>query len=325
MKILASCRTAICVVLFFVSMSPAGSVAAANESWRALRIVDVNALDWGDAWRGLNDTSRAKMLYKNKSGAFLLYIDFDAGWDAVNRAAHYHDFHEWNFVLSGDFMIYEFVSPTQEKGTLVPMRPGTWMSRPPFSIHGHRADAMTHQRVTTPSVQLAFVEGDTNYSLDPNSKWYSEEWKNVKQFTQARFQDTATTVYMEWEDTDDLPGASVKWLTDDAQDGFRARLVYVPAGWTRPDGAIKSYFEKAQRFAYFLFGDLKITVSNGPDDDGNRVTVFKDYLVDQPPMSLWGWDEGALSTKGSMWLEVTYADETTQRGVGPIENLKTIH
>ena len=325
MKITASCRTAIYLVLLCALMSPVSSFATDNETWPALRIVNVNALEWGDAWRGLNDTSRAKSLYKNDSGAFFLYIEFDAGWDALNKARHYHDFHEWGYVLAGDFMLYEFVNPAQKKGTLVPMRPGVWMSRPPFSIHGNRSDAMEHQRVTTPSVQLAFIEGGTNYSLEAGNKWYSEEWKNVKQFTQARFQDTATTVYMEWEDTDDLPGASVKWLTDDAQDGFRARLVYVPAGWTRPDNAFKSYFEKAQRFAYFLFGDLKISMSNGPDDDGKSVTVFKDYLVDQPPMSIWGWDEGPLSTKGSMWLEVTYADETTQRGVGPIDDLKTIH
>lgn len=325
MRNIAWCRTGFRLVLFFALMSPTGSFGADDESWRTLRIVDVNALEWGDAWKGLNDTSRAKMLYQNESGAFLLYIDFDAGWDAINKARHYHDFHEWNYVLSGDFMIYEFVNPTQEKGTLVPMRPGTWMSRPPFSIHGHRADAMQHQRVTTPSVQLAYVEGGINYSLDPSSKWYSEEWKNVKQFTQARFQDTATTVYMEWEDADNLPGASVKWLTDDMRDGFRSRLVYVPAGWKHPGGASKSYFEKAQRFVYVLFGDLKISASNDPDDDGQSVTVFKDYFVDQPPMSLWGWDEGSLSRKGSMWLEVTYADETTQRGVGPIEDAKIIH
>ena len=41
-------------------------------------------------------------------------------------------------------------------------------------------------------------------------------------------------------------------------------------------------------------------------------------------MSFWGWGEGPLTEKGAMWLEVTYADATTQRGVGPIEAQKTI-
>jgi hypothetical protein len=308
-------------ILFVALLSPHASHAAEDQSWQPLRIVNVNALEYGAAWKGLNGTSEAKVLYRNDSGAFMLYVDFDAGWDALNKARHFHDFHEWGYVLSGDFMIYEFVNPKQQKGTLYPMRPGTWMSRPPFSIHGNRPDAMEHQRVTTPSTQLAFIEGGTNYSLDPNNKWYSEDWKSVKQFKQARFQDTATTQVMEWEDAHDLSGASVKWLTDDAEDGFRSRLVYVPPGWSHPDGPIKTYFEKAQRLVYILFGDINISTTT-ESGDSEIVTVGKDYLVDQPPMSYWGWGAGSLTTKGAMWLEVTYADETTQRGVGPIEDMK---
>lgn len=276
------------MIMFFALLSLAASCAAEDVSWRPLRIVDVNALKYGDAWRGLNGTSKAKVLYRNDSGAF---------------------------------MLYEFVNPIQEKDTLYPMRPGTRMSRPPFSIHGNRPDAMEHQRVTTPSTQLTFIEGGTNYSLDPDNKWYSESWKEVKQFTQPRFQDTATTQYMEWEDANDLAGASVKWLTDDAEDGFRSRLVYVPAGWSHPDGPTKTYFEKAQRLVYVLFGDLSISTAT-ESGDSEVVTLGKDYLVDQPPMSYWGWGEGPLTMKGAMWLEVTYADDTTQRGVGPIEDMK---
>ena len=320
-----NCNTSISATistfLVLALLSPAASCAADEVSWQPLRIVDVDAMEFGDAWKGLNGTSEAKVLYRNDSGAFMLFIDFDTGWDALNKARHYHDFHEWGYVLSGDFMLYEFVNPIQEKGTLYPMRPGTWMSRPPFSIHGNRPDAMEHQRVTTPSTQLTFIEGGTNYSLDPDNKWYSEDWKNVKQFTQPRFQDTATTQYMEWEDAHDLPGASVKWLTDDSEDGFRSRLVYVPAGWSHPDGPTKTYFEKAQRLVYVLFGDLNISTAT-ESGDNEVATVRKDFLVDQPPMSYWGWGEGPLTTKGAMWLEVTYADATTQRGVGPIEDMK---
>jgi hypothetical protein len=316
-------KASIIIAFIFATLFSSNSFSADKKPQQALRIVDVNALEYGDAWNGLNGTSKAKLLYQNDSGAFMMYIDFDPGWDAVNKARHFHDFHEWGYVLSGDFMLYEFVNPMQQKGSLYPMRPGTWMSRPPFSIHGNRPDAMEHQKITTPSIQLAFIEGGKNYSLDPNNKWYSEEWKNVKQFTQPRFQNTATTQLMEWEDAHDLPGASVKWLTDDAEDGFRSRLIYVPAGWSHPDGPTKTYFEKAQRLVYVLFGDLSISSATESGID-EVATVHKDYFVEQPPMSFWGWGEGPLTEKGAMWLEVTYADATTQRGVGPIEAQKTI-
>jgi hypothetical protein len=38
-------------------------------------------------------------------------------------------------------------------------------------------------------------------------------------------------------------------------------------------------------------------------------------------MSIWGWDEGSLTDKGAMWLEVTYA-QGTRWGSGSIEAVK---
>ena len=38
------------------------------------------------------------------------------------------------------------------------MRPGTFMDRPAYSIHGNRADVMEKQIVTPPSTQLLFYE-----------------------------------------------------------------------------------------------------------------------------------------------------------------------
>lgn len=318
MKI-ASISTAVCLGLLIST----ATVAKDASEWRQLRILDVNAMDWDDSWAGLRGTSKGKKLFSNDSGAFMLYVEFDQGWDAVNKGRHFHDFHEWGFVLEGDFLLYEFVSPAQEKGALYTMRPGTWMSRLPFSIHGNRADAMEHQQVTPGSKQLVFVEGGKNYVLDPNHKWYREDWKEVTEFTNPRFQNTALPGVMEWEESAELPGAKVKWLSDDIDGGFRSQLVYVPAGWSRLDGAQKSYFEKAQRFTYILFGDLKVQVTTGPDDAGESTTLRKDFFVEQPPKSIWGWDEGPLTEKGAMWLEVTYADGT-RWGNGPIEASKFV-
>jgi len=323
MKSMAENRAPLVAGLALIVASIGPVCAEGDTAWQPLRIVDVKAMDWDDSWAGLRGTSKGKKLYSNDGGAFMLYVSFDHGWDAVNKGRHFHNFHEWGYVLAGNFLIYEFVSPAQEKGSLVNMRPGTWMSRLPFSIHGNRADAMEHQQVTPGSEQLVFVEGGKNYVLDPEHKWYRPDWKSITAYTQPRFQHTALPGAMEWEDSPELPGAKVKWLNDDIDGGFRSQLVYVPAGWSRPDGAAKSYFEKAQRFVYMQFGDLKVRVADGPNGVGEVTTLKKDFFVEQPPMSIWGWDEGELTEKGALWLEVTYA-EGTRWGNGPIETVKLL-
>ena len=295
-----------------------------STDWKTLQVVDVNALEWDERFRmGKKGTSTGKLLYRNDSGAIMFYVQFAPGWDAETKDRHYHDFHEWGYVLEGDFILYEFVSPEQTMGSLVDMRPGTWMDRPAYSIHGNRADAMQRQKVTPGSLQLLFAEGGKTISLNPNSKMYSDEWREVKQFTNAHFQDTATTEAMEWEEDVELPGVSVKWLSDDWQGGFRARLRYAPPGWTHPRAPERTYFEKAQRFIYVLYGDMKVRTSEGPNDAGRNMTITKDSFIDQPPRSIWGWDTDPVTNSGCMWLEVTYA-EGTRIGNGPIEEMKIL-
>ena len=304
--------------IFILAISISASYGLAQE-WNSVSFIDVNAMDWGEMWTGLRGTSRGKRLYSNEQGGFMLYLEHDHGWDSLNKSRHFHDFHEWGYVLEGNFLIYEFVNAIQKKGSLYNMKAGTWMSRPPFSIHGHRADAMKHQRVTPGAVQLAFSEGGKSYSLDPTNKWYNPSWKKVPQFTNAHFLETATPQTMEWEDDNELPGASVKWLSDRQQDGFRAKLFYVPPGWEHYDGIQTSYFKKAQKFYYVLFGDLRVLTQNSPNSATKTKMVYKDFFINRPPKSLWTWDNGTLSKKGAMWLEVTYG-QGARIGNGPIEN-----
>ena len=310
-----------CFALFPVACLLAFTATNAEtvNEWRSLNTVDVNALEWDERFRmGTKDTTKGKLVYSNSEGAILFYVYFAPGWDAVNKHRHFHTFQEWGYVLEGDFPLYEFVSPAQKMGTLVNMRAGTWMDRPAYSIHANREDAMERQKIPPSSLQLLFAEGGKNVSLNPESPMYSDSWKDVKQWTRANFQHTATTEVMEWEDDKELPGVSVKWLSDNWQGGFRSVLRYAPPGWSHPGAPVRSYFQKAQRFFYILYGDLKVGTADGPDDAGQSIVVKKDYFIDQPPMSIWGWQEGPLTETGAMWLEVTYA-EGTRVGGGPIE------
>ena len=310
----------VCIGLFLGALALSNVKAGQSSSeFQPLRIIDVGAMDWDSSWAGLNGTSQGKLLYSG-GGSMMLLVSFNPGWDAVNKTRHYHDFHEWGYVLEGDFLIYDFVGPEQVKGTKYTMRAGTWMSRPAFSIHGNRPDAMLQQQVTPPSVQLVFAEGGKNYSLDPENKWYSDDWKQIQEWTHPLYQNSALPESMEWEDAKDLQGAKVKLLSNDIAGGFRARIVYVPPGWSYSGSTAKSYYKKARRFIYLLSGDLTI----GSDVPGTATrTIRKDFFVEQAPMSIWQWADGSSTQAGSMWLEVTYA-EGTRFGNGPIEPLRFI-
>ena len=311
--------------VFILALMFSLGYASAEEQggWDSMTFIDVNAMDWEPMWTGLKGTSRGKKLYSNQQGGFMLYLEHDHGWDSLNKSRHFHDFHEWGYVLDGNFLIYEFVNSEQKNGSLYDMKAGTWMSRPPYSIHGHRADAMKHQRITPGAIQLAFSEGGKSYSLDPLNSWYSSDWKNVPQFTHAHFQDTAMLQVMEWEDAVDLPGASMKWLSDHAEDGFRAKLYYVPPGWKYSGDQKTHYYKKAQQFYYVVFGDLTVLSQASPDSAPKTTTVKKDFFINRPPKSLWTWGEGKLSNRGAMWLEVTYA-KGARVGNGPIEKKITL-
>jgi|APSaa5957512493_1039668.scaffolds.fasta_scaffold02174_4 hypothetical protein len=314
----------VCVCTLLWTLATGNVEAKDKREWVPLGIVDVNSLPWDERFRmGSKQTTKGKLLYTNKSGAILFYTHFSPGWDAVNKDRHYHNFAEWGYVLDGDFLLYEFVSPNQKKGTLVEMRQGTWMYRPAFSIHGNRSDAMERQRVTPGSTQLLFAEGGKNYVLDPDSPMYTDDWKTVKQFYQPHYQQTATPEVMEWEEDAELPGVLVKWLYDGMAGGFRAKLRYAPPGWHHSGGPERSYYDSAQRFMYVLYGDIKILNASGPDDPGKIVVATQDFFINQPPKSIWAWGEGPLTDSGVMWLDVTYA-EGTKSGGGLIEDWKIL-
>lgn len=106
----------VCVCTLLWTLATGNVEAKDKREWVPLGIVDVNSLPWDERFRmGSKQTTKGKLLYTNKSGAILFYTHFSPGWDAVNKDRHYHNFAEWGYVLDGDFLLYEFVSPNQKK------------------------------------------------------------------------------------------------------------------------------------------------------------------------------------------------------------------
>jgi hypothetical protein len=308
------------LLIVFLSFAVA-SIQTANA---IIQITDVNQLPWDERFRmGNKETTNGKLLFSLKGGGNLLYVKFNPGWSADGTEAHYHTFHEWGYVLDGDFPLFEFVSPKQKKGTLMNMRPGTFMDRPAYSIHGNRAAVMEKQIVTPPSTQLLFYEPGKTVSLNPENRSYSDEWKFVEEFFSANFQHTADTHTMEWEEDVELPGVFVKWLSDHTKKGFTAKLRHAPAGWSHPKKNLKSYNKQGYRFFYILSGDMNIEII---DDDNNRINTTqakKDFFISQPPMSIWNWGDKELTEFGVTWLEVQYGKGTII-GSGPINSSSVI-
>ena len=291
-----------------------------DSLWVPLQITDVNKLPWDSRFRmGHKNSTNGKLLFSKVGGGNLLYVKFNPGWSADGMEAHYHTFHEWGYVFQGDFPLYEFVSPNQKKGTLVKMRPGTFMDRPAFSIHGNRASAMENQIVTPGSTQLLFYEPGKTVSLNPENRSYSDEWKDVEEFYSANFQHSATTDIMEWEEDNELPGVYVKWLSDHLDKGYMARLRYAPGGWSHPKKGLKSFNQEGYRFVYVLSGDMNIQSFNGPEEKPSVTIASEDFFISQAPYSIWSWGEGELTQQGVMWLEIQYGKGTVI-GQGPIQS-----
>ncbi|MEO7775153.1 MAG: hypothetical protein ABIT36_02495 [Steroidobacteraceae bacterium] len=249
---------------------------------------------------------------------------------------HYHEFFEWGYTLKGDSVMPEPVSPFQKSGLLYRKLQGGWLSRPPYSLHGGGGVA-SFLRNQLPYDLLIFEEGDGHVINvgdkrgEPGSYRGRDgkgappgtvgDYRKVKQFTRPWLIDTVRD--MDWENDTEMAGRSVKWLSDDLADGFRAQLVKIPPGWTPPADKMKTYFENANRLRYMVWGSMKVWQFTGPNDAGKAFKVGEEYFIYQPPRSIWGFGPGKVTEEGAIWLEVTYAKGLTHGG-GLIEDVKTV-
>lgn len=321
----------IAVALFSVALCPAVS---AESTWTELQIVDVNSHPWDTQPRF---RARTKSFFKGPNQSSLIYAHFPPRWDVdppVDKLGpHYHLWHEWGYVLQGDLVIHEPVSPYQKNPVLYHFIEGTWLDRPAYTLHGGNWE-IGGMRAQNDCVLLLFEEGDGSVvTLGPNGDHfkpdfpgskpnpYQPDWRAVKRFHHPWTVDSALD--LEWETDTQVPGRFIKWLSDDQSQGFRAQLVKIPPGWAAPDSAEKHYFESAHRMRYVIYGDMIIWKFKNAGDEGTGVQVTANHFIHQPPRSLWGYGPGPVSTSGAVWLEITYAKGLSV-GAGPIQEPKSV-
>lgn len=305
----------------------------ASTKWTSLLIVDVGNFPLDEHPRF---GSMSKTFFRGPDTGSFIYSHWAPTWDTELRpsplGSHYHHWSEWAYMLDGDFLIQETVNPGQQNGVLNRFTKGTWLDRPAYSLHGG-SWATGGARAQNSGTLIIYEEGDGSVvTVGPKGDHfkpdfpdkpvpYDPDWQAVEQFTRPWIVDTVAG--LEWEMDTKVAGRLVKWLSDDQTEGFRARLIKIPPGWTAPEATRKTYFQNANRMRYVVYGDMRVWSFDDPDSAGEVRKVSKDFFVYQPAGSIWGYGDGPVSEQGAVWLEVTYAQGVAHGG-GKIEEATEI-
>ena len=298
-----------------------------NGEWSALQVVDINELPWDQAPRF---GAKSKTFFRSEKGTFI-YARWSPTWNTEmgsgGMGSHYHLWNEWAYMLKGDLVVQEPVSPYQRNGGMHRYVEGTWLDRPPYTLHGG-GWATGGLRSQNPTTLILFEEGDGSVvTVGPDGDHYKPDfpdkpdpylpdWQAVDQFRRPWIVDSGSA--LEWEQDPQVAGRLLKWLSENQKEGFRAQLVKIPPGWTAPEGTQKTYFENAHRMRYVIYGDMLVWLFDGPEAEGTPVNVSEDSYIHQSPRSIWGYGTGPVTQDGAVWLEVTYA-RGLEHGGGPIE------
>jgi hypothetical protein len=282
--------------------------STAKSPHAPVKVIDTDAMPWPpSSFGGLG--WNVKRLYgsEERTGSHLTIIKVPIG--GPGGTSHYHTFHEWAYWLTGDFVNNEYTDPYQRLGDFQQFREGIFLDRPPFSLHGGEPDRLDSQVGGT---CLIMEEGGASVSVIPGNRGYSEDFKEVKQWSVPRIIDTIAE--MPWEPDAEHPsreGVWVKHLVDDQERGFRATMWRVTQGFEASmaaDFARPYFYEQALQMNFVLNGDLRIQTYAAPGDKAEAITLGNQFYCERAPMSIFGLaDDGVVSEAGCVWLEVTYA------------------
>ena len=293
-------------------------LSSASGAFVPTRIVDSEAMLFK---RAADSTTGwgIKMLFEAPGGGGLRILDVPPG--AEGAKVHYHDFHEWAYIIAGDFTNNESTHPDQFSGPLQRFRAGDFLSRPPYSLHGGEKDRQKFMASQIGAVIIIMeelgVDGGT-WCVDPDCRGevaeslgmkFNPDYKDVTYWSTPRIIDTWED--LPWQAMPEYPGLSIKYLVDDPSHGYRATMWFLEAGAATPDFMMPSYFKEAHQFNFVINGDLNVQAFSAPDAPAEAYDLRQHYLLDKAPMSISGLVAKNATVGGAVWLEVTYAKGTT--------------
>jgi mannose-6-phosphate isomerase-like protein (cupin superfamily) len=288
------------------------NLSTASGNFNAVRILDTNHMPIGK--RG---SWGKKTLFDNGEAGHLQLVYIPPG--APGAYVHYHEFHEWAWIVSGDFTNNESTHPNQVSGPLQRFVAGDFLSRPPYSLHGGELGRQEFMASQIGSVILIMEEGvvsEKTFSVDPacaqkvNKCYnYNDRHAEIEHWAVPRIIDTLNE--MPFQAVEGSPGLKMKYLAADPLHGFRATMWYLEAGAETPEQFRPHYYEQAHQFNFIINGDLTIQTYSDGETPAESFTVSQNYSVERPPMSVFGLAKENATKGGVVWLEVTYAKGTT--------------
>ncbi len=259
-----------------------------------------------------------KTLFENPAGGSLRILYVPPGAEGAKN--HYHEFHEWAYNIAGDFTNNESTTPDQVSGPLQRVRAGDFLSRPPYSLHGGEQGRQKFMASQIGAVIMIMEESGVSqgtWCVDPdcrgdtegNNMRFNPDYKEIQYWSTPRIIDTWED--MPWQPVKESPGLNVKYLVDDPSHGYRATMWFLEASADTPANMRARYYERAHQFNFVINGDLKIQTYRDRNRPAEMYTLGQHYLVDRPPMSIFGLVDETASEGGVVWLEVTYAEGTS--------------
>jgi hypothetical protein len=255
-----------------------------------------------------------KVLFARPDGAALELLHIPPG--AEGAPVHYHEFHEWVYLVDGDFTNNESTTP-DNYSILQRFRQGTFMSRPAYSLHGGERGRMKWMASQTGAVVLNMGEADVQaqtFSVDPSQRGanpvkgrlrYNPDYASITHWTTPRIIDTIDQ--MPWQPVPGESGLNVKYLIDDPLHGFRATMYFLEAGAPTPEWLGAQFYRQALELNFVIAGDLAIEAYAAPGRTAQRMQLGRHCYVERPATGIFGLAANQATRHGAVWLQVTYA------------------
>ena len=326
--------------------SGAEQLSSADQPYKPVRVLDTEKLPvegFGGA-PSMSGWGRKTLFYDPSTQDRLSILYTPPGGQGA--PVHYHTFHEWAYNIKGDFTNNESTCPEDRSGPYQRFREGNFLDRPPHSLHGGERGREPWMASQVGSIILIMEEGGESYTIQKNEgSLYDYDmtipapgspaptvnsktpiaggmgmhygptsdpnFKDIKQWAIPRIIDTIDK--LPYQPDPGVPGLGIKWLANDQSRGFRVVIRYLPPGWKSslaPQFARAYYYKQAHQFNWVIAGELNIQTYKSPGEKGETYVVKQHFMVERPPMSIFGLAEGNVTNSAVVWLEATYAKGT---------------
>lgn len=221
---------------------------------------DSDAMPWEP-----NGDSVRKILSRDETARSVVVRTFfpPSGSNPVPFRWYHRSVRETFLFLWGEYRGWEFRGPDDTEGRIERFARGTFMDRPPLSLHGRRPAP-----TATGCEFLMWTSHGGDFDLDENESFPLPNDVAPPPGLLFRSPDVVMTEAMPWRDHPRLPGAKRKEVSrgeaGTPPGHYPVTLVYLPPGWRFASDVMSDH---ARRWCYGLAGRMPLSLA------GNVVKV----------------------------------------------------